>query len=278
VIRPVDIAVIVVRDRLRPLDQAHVELLAQSMRRQKEAGLPPQIAPIEVGRSGDKYILVTGWHRLEAAKQAGLKTVDARIIDGDADKRRLREIEENVCRHDLNALDKAFFVREWCALQGGLEAPKGKSEKEENLADQCSAKIALPADAAERLKLSRRAIFYHLKLARTLRPVRNQLAGLPIASNQSELLRLARETDEEKRAAIIDKMRSGKAFKEAAAPKKAVALKKGKHGALTAAWNGASVTEQDAFLQDIIKALSAPRRKKLGQWMVDNGIMPRIDA
>lgn len=277
--RPLDIADVVVRDRLRPLDQAHVELLADSMRRQKEAGLRPQISPIEVARSGDKFLLVSGAHRLAAAKQIGLSKIDAEITEGNVDQRRFREVEENVCRHDLNALDWSFFILEWFRLQGGLIPPKNKEPTDQNIANQCWEKISqrgFSEAVAGRVNLTSRSIRNALKIANELEPVRKHLEGLPIASNQSELLRLADKKTRKKRPAIIEKLKAGKSYAEATAAKATASV--GKDGALTTAWNKASVAEQDSFLRTALTNLTTSRRRAFGQWMVDNGIVPTVKA
>lgn len=61
--------------RLRKtLDPDKVEELAESI---LEHGL---LTPIQVRRDDDRYVLVTGLHRLEAARMLGEKTVDALIV------------------------------------------------------------------------------------------------------------------------------------------------------------------------------------------------------
>ncbi|MCA0303512.1 MAG: ParB N-terminal domain-containing protein [Proteobacteria bacterium] len=267
-----DIADIIIGDRLRPLDPAHVKLLADSMARQRAAGLPPTIAPIEVSRSGAKFILVAGWHRLEAARMAGFTTIEARVMDADADARRLREVEENLCRHELTPLDRAFFVEELCRLVGGLNAPKTKSNLKKNLADQSSATIALPEEVAERVKLSRRTIYYDLQLAEALKSVRDELAGLPIAASQSELKRLSRLDDKKKRA-VVAELRAGKTFTEATASKASRAQAKGKAGAAQAVWSKMSAAEQDEFLWQKIKGLPERRRNALCRRLIDGGLV-----
>lgn len=61
--------------RLRKtLDPDKVEELAESI---IENGL---LNPIQVRRDDDRYVLVTGLHRLEAARMLGEKTIDALIV------------------------------------------------------------------------------------------------------------------------------------------------------------------------------------------------------
>lgn len=275
--RPLDIADIVVdaQRRLRPIDDAHVDMLAQSMARQKEAGLPPLIAPIEVSRSGKKYLLTDGWHRLEAAKRAGFAKIEAEIVDGDEDKRRLREVEANFSRHDLNALDRAFFTHELCRLVGGLNAPKSKSDDLKNLADQSSTIIGLPAEVAHRVGLSRSMIYEDLRIARQLKPIRRDLAGLVEPLERKQLLALAKKGAGKERDAVVEKLKAGKTYAEATATKASFETKKGKGGALTAAWSKAPAADQDTFLRTAIRNLTDKRRNDLCEWLVKNGLMTK---
>lgn len=109
-------------DRMRPVDEAKAEAMAASMR---EVG---QITPIMVRRRGDSYELLTGSHRLRAcqinfaravADAEGAENEDelpfARIVavitDRSDDDAALIEIDENLLRADLSALDQADFLR-----------------------------------------------------------------------------------------------------------------------------------------------------------------------
>ncbi|HYM33691.1 MAG TPA: ParB N-terminal domain-containing protein [Candidatus Cybelea sp.] len=56
------------------LDAKKVEAIAESI---LEKGLQ---SPIQVRRDKDRYVLVTGLHRLEACRALGNKTVDALIV------------------------------------------------------------------------------------------------------------------------------------------------------------------------------------------------------
>lgn len=58
----------------KTLDAAKVEAIAESI---IEKG---QETPIQVRRDGERYVLVTGLHRLEALKALGEATVEALIV------------------------------------------------------------------------------------------------------------------------------------------------------------------------------------------------------
>lgn len=100
--------VVVPPDRLREVDPARAAAMAVSM---AERG---QITPIEVGPvDPDGYhVLNIGAHRLTAARLAGLPTIKAIVFEGNADERRLREIDENLYRAELSPFDQAAFLAE----------------------------------------------------------------------------------------------------------------------------------------------------------------------
>lgn len=72
---PVKLEEIYVPSKLRKeLDAAKVEALAEDI---MENGLQ---TPIQVRRDKDRYVLVTGLHRLEAARILGEETISALIV------------------------------------------------------------------------------------------------------------------------------------------------------------------------------------------------------
>ncbi len=77
--------------------------LAASMKR---IGL---LAPITITEAG---ILVSGRHRLEAAKALGWRTIPAFVVEDDELENRLVEIDENLRRHDLTVYEQAKHAEE----------------------------------------------------------------------------------------------------------------------------------------------------------------------
>lgn len=241
----IPIAKIYVGDRLRELNPARADLIGDSLDRQG------QFQSIEVApyRSGTfEWKLVFGLHRLEGARRKGKTHIEAKRVEGDVDKLQLREIEENLFRSDLNALDRAFAVERWFHLNGVVRQP---GVAEESVANQSFAKIAkrLTAKVAERAGLSERSIYNDLKLARLLAGVRKDLAALPVAGNAAELMMLAKMNGE-KRTATIKALRAGKTFKEATASKKMRPTEKDKHlSALISLWRKTPVAAKRAFIK-----------------------------
>jgi ParB/RepB/Spo0J family partition protein len=89
----IPITKIMVGTRPRPLNQAKVDALVDSI---KAVDLQH---PISVCLDGDVYHLVTGHHRLEAAKKLGWRTIEAVKIT--SANREIWEIDENLARAEL---------------------------------------------------------------------------------------------------------------------------------------------------------------------------------
>ncbi|MDJ1632693.1 MT-A70 family methyltransferase [Rhizobium rhizogenes] len=101
-----DIDTIDIGYRLRGADQAKVDALKPSF---QEIG---QKTPITVfGKLDDARVaLSAGLHRLQTATQLGWKQVLCFHEEGDDLDRELWEIDENLCRAELTAADRALFV------------------------------------------------------------------------------------------------------------------------------------------------------------------------
>lgn len=101
-----DIDTIDIGNRLRMADQAKVDSYKPSFR---EIG---QKTPISVqGKEGDARVtLSAGLHRLETARQLGWTQILCFHEDVDDLERELWEIDENLCRAELTAADRALFV------------------------------------------------------------------------------------------------------------------------------------------------------------------------
>lgn len=88
---------IMVDTRLRKLSEDAVRVLVESM---KEIGL---INPIMIVRRPAQPVLVAGYHRLQAAKELGWKTIPCMVVPpAEKDKAALLEIDENLIRNELS--------------------------------------------------------------------------------------------------------------------------------------------------------------------------------
>ena len=198
-------------DGLRPLDNGWVDALAQLM------GRDGQRRPIEIYQKADgRYGVIAGRHRLAAILLLGWATIDADILSLDALDRRAAEVSENLFKLGLSPLDRAAFVAEQIAVEkarAGLSeaispqsvaATARWSDRIGAEADDASAKIAhafgFTDQMAEKVGLSRRAIYLDLELHRGIRPdVAEKIRALPVAQNASQLRALARLPEAEQR-------------------------------------------------------------------------------
>jgi hypothetical protein len=116
---------IVIGKRLRAVDQENINNLAASM---ATIGLR---TPITVVVGGEDVRLVSGLHRLQAAKKLGWTSIDAFevMVETDDTTIRLWEISENLHRVDLTVQERAEHIAEWVRLtgdkQGAQVAPPG---------------------------------------------------------------------------------------------------------------------------------------------------------
>ena len=106
----VDVNSIEVSDRLRQINPAWVEVLAQSI---TENGLQQ---PIQVMEIEGKLVLIAGAHRLAAVKLLGLEKILAHMVEAETDnprfEARLLEIDENLFRRELRGLDRMRSLAE----------------------------------------------------------------------------------------------------------------------------------------------------------------------
>ena len=103
---PAQIDMIEVEDRLRSVDEAAVDHIAESMEARGQI-YPVQIKTIEPGR----FRLLTGAHRVAAARKLGWTHIEAFLVDDlDEEEVSLLEIDENLCRAELTPLDRCRFL------------------------------------------------------------------------------------------------------------------------------------------------------------------------
>ena len=238
---PVELAGIMVHDRLRSdLDEAKVEVIAQSMdeiglqapvllrpHRTRAADSPQEWGPETVGL----FALVAGAHRVEAAKRLGWTRIEAMIVDGTPDETRLIEIDENLARAELTALERARFLtaRKEIYERAHPEASRGGDRKSiqfkgknqtANLAVWSEAagtdqtrQAAAPSyaeDTRARTGISvrtiRRAVYIGDSLSEEMAAA---LSGTPLADRQTDLEQII-AMPELKRRKVIEYCRTSK--------------------------------------------------------------------
>ena len=102
-------------------------------------------------------ILVAGARRLEACKQLGWTEIDTNVVELYDIDLELAEIDENLIREELTALDRAEQLerRKWIFGQkGGHKMPTPGGEQE----------IGFAKDVADKIGMSKRSINRHLAI------------------------------------------------------------------------------------------------------------------
>jgi len=217
--------VIVPRKRMRVAN--HFEELADSI---GKVGL---LNPITLRRDGDSLILIAGRRRLEATKLLKEGEIRARIVDLDATKAMLAEIDENLQRAELTALQNAQHIAErkkvWESLypqtrhggappkrsgKGGKAPSMGKDRKMQSLPDASSQDERPPsfvADTAKKTRASKATVSRSAQIGEGIcQKAQSLLVGTPVEDRQDDLLKLARLADDEQ-VAVAQVIHDGKA-------------------------------------------------------------------
>lgn len=205
--RSIPIADILDQHRLRPVDDAWVAALAESIR---DHGLEqPIVVRPNPGFSEDHaYVLVAGCHRLAAFRLLERAEIPAIVREMSADEARLVEIDENLMRRELDPLDRAVFLTERKAVWERMhpETKHGgdrKSRKKQGENQVATIATRFSKEVAERVGLSERTIRLSYQIAQELGPDGiSRLRGTPLAGNQAQLLLLAKMSPAEREAAI----------------------------------------------------------------------------
>ncbi len=198
---------VLVPERLRDVEEDHAFMIGQSIRR---VGLLNPITVRATPRAERPWTLVAGAHRLRGSELAGLKEIDAIVVKADKLEGELVEIEENIFRNELSALDRAIFVRRyrelWEEKHGWDKGGRPSAETSVNFTEvsEDSAQGHFFKRVSERLGLSRSAIEKAQFVGQKLTPeLRRTLRGTPIADNQSRLIKLAgMEPERQKKIAV----------------------------------------------------------------------------
>jgi hypothetical protein len=176
-----------VGERLRTYREEGAVAVADSIR------LQGPIDPIMVRPQGDAYALVAGLHRLEACRMLGWTEVPAIVRVLDDHEAALVEIDENLSRTKLSALERGeHLLRRSQILEAlGRRAPSHRPKK-----GVAETPLETTAALAERFKIGQRAAQRGMQVARQLpKEVRDILRPSAAADNLDALLDLAKEKD-----------------------------------------------------------------------------------
>lgn len=187
---PLDL--VIVGERLRTVDEDYVALIAASMQ-EKGQQTPIQVGPAD---TDGRHRLIAGGHRMAAARMAGLATIDAIISEVTGLEADLLEIDENLMRRELSALDRAVFLARRKDVYEALhpQTAHGKAKKGKDLEKSTSLSTfaeRFTAATAAKLGVDERTIQRAVARAAIHPEVRAMIATLPIAESGAELDKLA---------------------------------------------------------------------------------------
>ncbi len=260
---------VTVGERLRSLDQAKVDSLAESM---EAIGLQQ---PISIYVEGDEPVLVAGRHRLAAAIKLNWGEIDCVFVTLDDLDRQLWEIDENLIRADLTDLERAThtakradIMRQRAELMDNLatnskRGPKSQGQKEfvENTAKKTGkSEKSVRRDKARGEKITPE-VRQTLEDARAEDPD-SPLGGVP--NKGVELDALASLQPEEQEQAVervesgaSDNIRDARDFIKGEQPDEAAVQAQKQYESLCRAWKKAGPEARGRFIKNWIEGAAA---------------------
>jgi ParB family chromosome partitioning protein len=155
---------------------------------------PITVRPYKVGVTW-RVRLVTGVHRVEAAKVLGWEFIPALVMEGGERAARRWQIEENLNRADLIALDRAEAIADWVRL---IETPRSVSGQ--NVHQSPGRPLGGIAEAARSLRVPgpteearRKVVERAIKVDRMSDEAKDMARALGLADKQSALIAIAKE-------------------------------------------------------------------------------------
>ncbi|MBF0139821.1 MAG: ParB/RepB/Spo0J family partition protein [Magnetococcales bacterium] len=192
-------------NRLREVDRDVVEGLVTSI---QANGLQQPIQVRNQPLAKDRFILISGAHRLAACRKIGMPTVPCVVTECSDLEARMMEVDENLIRYELTPFDRAAFLAErkkiyeemYPQTKAGVAGAIAKhhgSEKTDNTDSSANAIVAFAETTAEKLKLSRRTVESAIRMHRDLSPKSKvAIAGTWLARSGKDLEMLSRQTPE----------------------------------------------------------------------------------
>ncbi len=176
----------------RPLKDEKVAELMESI---KANGL---LNPITLDRNLN---LIAGLHRLTACKLLGFEQIECNILAyEDADRARLAEIDENLIRSELDALERAelWLERDRILERLGLRARPGDNQYTRQGGETISPPPKTTLELAKEAGYTERTFQQGKQIAQSIVPeVKQVIRGTPIAQSPTALLKVARAGSKE---------------------------------------------------------------------------------
>jgi len=184
VLKQVPVAAVSVEERMRQVDEGKVLELMQSY---EEVGV---INPISVD---EELVLIAGAHRLEAAKNLGWETIEAKVFNEDDLTKKLIEISENLFRNELCYVGAAEHIQERERI---LQSLGKRRERGSNQYADDEDRLTTD-DLAERIGVSNKTYRLRRQVGELPPEVRNALRGTEYARKSiNDLLNLTRQPRE----------------------------------------------------------------------------------
>ncbi len=219
---PTPVDMIEVENRLRSVDEAAVDHIAESMEQRGQI-YPIQIRTIEPGR----FRLIAGAHRIAAARKIGWTHIEAFLVDDlEEEEARLLEVDENLCRAELDPVDRAHFFATRKEIYQRLypETRHGGDRKSleyrnniewhERPLDQQGRDTPQPRppsfvdDTAASTQWSPRTIRLYTRIGERLDPdLRKALSGTPVGRRRKDLERIA-DMDADKQQDLLQRIQN----------------------------------------------------------------------
>ena len=211
--------VIDVSSRLRPLNEAAVLAMMDSMRRLG------QLAPIAVyGAADAQVVLVAGAHRIEAAKRLGWNEIEAIFVGGTDVDRELQEIAENLHRAELTVLERSSQVARWIELVAAKEVSVNLTETSDPAAPKKKNKGGRPGKATAAAKVigaSESDVKRAVKVASISDDAKTAARDAGLDDNRTALLKVAKKSTPEKQVDRVAQIAADKAVKAAVKKRRA---------------------------------------------------------
>ncbi len=142
------------------------------------------------------FNLVAGLHRLTACKLLGFTEIECRIVDyQNQDQARLAEIDENLIRNELEALERSelWLERDQILERMGLRAKPGDNQYSRRGGETISRAVKTTLELAKEAGYTDRTFQQGKQIARDIAPeVKAKIKGTPIAKSPTALLKIAR--------------------------------------------------------------------------------------
>lgn len=156
----------------------------------------------------ERPVLVAGFNRLEAFRKLGRDEIPALVVSHEGLEKELAEIDENLIRNELTALEKAEHLERRKSIFDMMGEESGKSFS--TLATG-RGHVGFAADTAEETGVTKQAINQSIRRANKIAPdVKKEIADTPIADSGVELDALAKADPKDQRIAV-KRVKEGKA-------------------------------------------------------------------